>query len=598
MDKKKVISIGIIALFLVIVLAGGSYAVISRTLAADKNYVVNVGDLDVVIDNESDSISLGSAYPTTDTDGKKLTPYTFTLTSNAKDNLSYAVKIIDMDGNNLGRDKIKFFVEQDGNISGPKLLSELDHIYRGVISKGQSHNFTLRIWLDIDATIAEVGKVFKGKIEVTATQIIETVYSDNSGASYPELKGDLIPVKISNTGSVTKANLAEEWYDYSKSEWANAVILNDNYGPYQDGASIPEEAIESYFVWIPRYRYRIFDEGNYTTLTAKENKEQEIEIAFESKTVRPSTGSTKGTWLTHPAFTSFDSDGFWVGKFESGYRGATSPEGAQQDVADKTKLIIKPNVYSWSNITVGNAFKTSYEYNRSLDSHMMKNTEWGAVAYLSHSKYGNVGNVRINNNTSYVTGYAATEEPTKGYSASSIVGNRQEAKIPGYDGTYTVNYYNIASVVASTTNNYSGVYDMSGGVWEYVIGTINNTAGSSDITSVVSDFYTNDIWVKYYDMYLNETNSTTFSNRILGDATGEMGPFFSQTDSDNSVRNKSSWYENYSYFTVSSFPWYRRGGYCFDGTASGLFSFAVDTGGAYPGMSFRVVLQDKFINIE
>ena len=590
MNKKKVISISVIALFLIIVLAGGSYAVITRTLAADKNYVINVGDLDVVINNESDSVSLGNAYPTTDTDGKKLTPYTFTLTSNAKDNLGYTVKIIDMDGNNLGRDKIKYFIEQDGNISGPKLLSESDYIYRGVISKGQSHNFTLRIWLDIAATIDEVGKIFKGKIQVTTTQIIETVYSDNSGASYPELKGDLVPVKISNTGSVTKANLAEEWYDYSKSEWANAVILNDNYGPYQDGAIIPEEAIESYFVWIPRYRYRIFDEGNYTTLTTKENKEQEIEIAFESKTVRPSTGSTKGTWLTHPAFTSFDSDGFWVAKFESGYKGATSTEGAQQDVSDYTKLIVKPNVYSWRNITVGNAFKASYDYNRDLDSHMMKNTEWGAVAYLSHSKYGNVGSLRINNNSAYVTGYASTVEPIKGYSTSSVDGNRYESKAPSVDGTYTLNYLNPLSVVSSTTRNYSGIYDMSGGSYEYVMGNTNNIVGSSAITSVVSDFYTNESWTKYYDKYPTQTTNIVFSNRILGDATGEMGPIFYVKDVDNSERTRNSWYNDYAQFIYDSSPWVVRGGHVIYGSGSGIFAFSHDFGRANSYFGFRVVL--------
>ena len=102
--------------------------------------------------------------------------------------------------------------------------------------------------------------------------------------------------------------------------------------------------------------------------------------------------------LTHPAFTSFDdNNGLWVAKFESGFKGATSTESAQVNSSDYTNLVIKPNQYSWRSITVGNAFKTSYDYNRELDSHMMKNTEWGAVAYLSHSKYGNIASLRINN---------------------------------------------------------------------------------------------------------------------------------------------------------------------------------------------------------
>ena len=92
--------------------------------------------------------------------------------------------------------------------------------------------------------------------------------------------------------------------------------------------------------------------------------------------------------MTHPAFISIPSTGFWVGKFETGYKGATSTSGARQNVNDASKVIIKPNVYSWKEIQVANAFYTSYNYQRELDSHMMKNTEWGAVAYLQHSTYG------------------------------------------------------------------------------------------------------------------------------------------------------------------------------------------------------------------
>ena len=417
------------------------------------------------------------------------------------------------------------------------------------------------------------------------------MYRDNSGASIPVIKGDLIPVIISDTGGVTKANIGEEWYNYDQSIWANAIILNDGYGPYNDGDTIPEEAIESYFVWIPRYRYKIFDEGKYTALGSKEASEQPIEIEFESNTTPTSTGSSEGTWLTHPAFTSFDNtNGFWVGKFESGYRGATSTEGAQQDVTDSSKLIIKPNAYSWRNIAVGNAFKTSYDYNRGIDSHMMKNTEWGAVTYLSHSKYGHIGSVRINNNINYVTGYSATEEPTKGYNESSISGNRQEKANPGVDGIYTVNYYNTSSIAASTTNNYSGIYDMSGGAWEYVMGNINNTSGSSEIASIISDFYTNITWTKYYDKYSNQTSHSIFNNRILGDATGEMGPFFSQTDPDGSKRNKSSWYGDYAFFINSSYPWFRRGGIYYNGTLAGTCAFFYYTGASYNLNTFRVVL--------
>ena len=223
----------------------------------------------------------------------------------------------------------------------------------------------------------------------------------------------------------------------------------------------------------------------------------------------------------------------------------------------------------------------------------MKNTEWGAVAYLQHSVYGSGTRIRINNNSSYITGYAGTEESTVGYNiGTSIAGNRVESTNLGVDGTYTINYLNQKSVVASTTNNYSGIYDMSGGAWEYVMGyTTRATAvgGTSGITSLYSNFFTDSAYSKYWDKYTS-TAYTNYNNRILGDATGEMEPFGSELDPDNNTRPKSSWYKDYAYFAFSSVPWFARGGCWSNGTASGIFAFPIDTGGSNVSGSFRIVL--------
>jgi len=86
--------------------------------------------------------------------------------------------------------------------------------------------------------------------------------------------------------------------------------------------------------------------------------------------------------MTHPVFLSIPSTGFWVGEFESS-KSNNNPDNS----SNSDGVQIKPNVVSWRNIQVGNAFYTTYDYERNLDSHMMKNQEWGAVAYLSHSKF-------------------------------------------------------------------------------------------------------------------------------------------------------------------------------------------------------------------
>ena len=209
------------------------------------------------------------------------------------------------------------------------------------------------------------------------------------------------------------------------------------------------------------------------------------------------------------AFTSFESNGMWVGKFETGYKGATSTTSAQ---------IVKPNVYSWRNITINNIFLTSYNYKRNLDSHMMKNTEWGAVAYLSHSKYGINDDIRINNNSVYITGYAKTERPTCGYTNSNENCNRFEGTSINQDGTYTKRYNTEIGYLASTTGNITGIYDVSGGAHEYIAAYMAGKLGSSEITPTDYDS-------KYFNVYNASSTTTGYQYRILGDATGEMGPF-------------------------------------------------------------------------
>ncbi len=389
--------------------------------------------------------------------------------------------------------------------------------------------------------------------------------------------------------SVKKAAI----YDRALSEeeitkyYKNDIIINDDtdllkYVNFEKTTAndeiIPENNIESYFVWIPRYKYKLFNVDNYSLTTVAsasevESKAQEIEIEFESRYDKVSNGSKNGEWLTHPAFTSFDTNGFWVGKFETGYKGATTTTAAQVNESDFTKVIIKPNVYSWRNITVKNIFETSYNYNRDADSHMIKNTEWGAVAYLSHSKYGIDKEININNNSSYKTGYSSL--PTL-----------DQSSYPGTYGdgeNYNQPYNTSIGYLASTTRNISGVYDMSGGAWEYTAGYMSGQLGNSEITPTSYDS-------KYIDVYSSSSTIISFNYRILGDATGEMGPFNNYLEKNGTSYYHGSWYNEEAHFINSSFPWFFRGGYWDRGVLAGIFYFDRFTGGVHVNVSFRLVL--------
>ena len=410
----------------------------------------------------------------------------------------------------------------------------------------------------------------------------------------PKLSGALIAVTIEDDGTVKKADTNTKWYSYEEKRWANAVILKDEGKSYNNGEVIPEEEIESYFVWIPKYSYKLWDLGNYTNDTEIDaSKVHSIEIRFgttntsdsiEGECTTPKVSGESGNcevgdYMTHPAFLAFNTTGLWVGKFETGYSGATTTTEAAKNTTEVDKVIVKPNVYSWRSIQVANAFTVSYNYKRELESHMMKNTEWGAVAYLSHSIYGINGEIRINNNGDYKTGYAATTEN----------GDRSTTEVAMWNTP--------TGYLASTTGNITGIYDMSGGVFEYVMGVMKDVNGNlmsgenssynsgfngtlSDGNSIINGINFPDS--KYYDVY--NYNSIFFSKaqRILGDATGEMGPF--------SISSISSWYTDYAYFVYGTSSWFYRGGTSYSGSSSGAFYFMKNHGGGSGMISFRLIL--------
>ncbi len=487
------------------------------------------------------------------------------------------------------------------------------------------------------------------------------IYKEEAlNGAIPDLgNGRLIPVTIlsneaptdspypnGHSGKVEKADITQAWYSYKDKQWANAVILKDGkVDDYQPGDEIQESEIESYFVWIPRYSYKLKNDesvyNGYTTAEMigkvtdvndfyKQHSNQAtnnaFEITFETKNSGIKNGTSKGSAHTHPAFVAFDSNGFWVGKFETGYNGAINVAGAQKNTQESDKIIIKPNTFSWRNIQVANAFYTAYNYKRELESHLMKNTEWGAVAYLTQSKYGRCTEkdgtstceeVKINNNSNYITGYSAKNDPTCGRSCYNETDSTELNK----DGEKGYSYYNFKSQASSTTGNYYGIYDMSGGAWEYVMGVMqgadNNALPSSgrdkEHNSGFNGLYTyceengnnasnaiecgidiakNDGYnwpsSKYYDLYDYISSEQDYQRGILGDATKEMGPFYSI---DYSVLEYIGNYNaDYAGFVWPNASWFLRGGSSAWGADDGIFSMYHQSGETNSDISFRIIL--------
>ena len=406
-------------------------------------------------------------------------------------------------------------------------------------------------------------------------------------ANTPELDEGMIPVRYdgSNWVKAESSNTDNSWYNYEELRWANAVTVSSTsrstYQSAEVGTVINMNDIETMWVWIPRYSYTIGSEdgtnyygkkGCYLESEPTIELPGEIDIKFVSSDIKDRgtakyvTTSGAREYYTPDAFTfgSVELSGIWVGKFET----SSSNPSASYGGGNTTELdaLIKPNVTSWRFINVSNAFNVSlkmndegnrYGFSSNVDTHMMKNSEWAVVAYLSQSKYGKLGN------TDYT---GVNKEVYQNKSDSYITGCSWGAPSGGTESDYGCQYqYNVEinGTGASTTGNIYGIYDMSGGAWEYVMANYNDMVGNSGFTSMPES--------KYYDKYTTSDVNTACNGSAC---------------ISHSLLETDGWYGDYYTMVNNTSPWMLRGGH-FEGNAhAGVFRFygtgiVGDTGAAF-----------------
>lgn len=315
------------------------------------------------------------------------------------------------------------------------------------------------------------------------------------------------------------------------------------------GTTIKDSDINEFYVWIPRFKYRLWNVTGEPNISSYDAYTKGIDISFEKN--KESGGSIyckdnicysdeertisltqndNDKYYTPSSFTNNEELlGFWVGKYE------VSNGCKDNCLTNSSDLTILPNQESWRNNNLSNYYEAIKGKGNSY--HIIKNSEWGTISYLSHSKYGICSNMKcteIASNNTYISGKEGKD---------------------------------------STTGNIYGVYDMAGSASEFVMA--NYTSNNSLALNNSNFKYNVTIPSTDYDLYSG-------TNFILGDATKEILLTQSST---------GSWDNNYSIFIDKVNNWFIRGGMAGNEVGNGIFYYNATNDSPSEYITTRVVVR-------
>ncbi len=310
--------------------------------------------------------------------------------------------------------------------------------------------------------------------------ILGTGWNASKKVNAPKLADGLTPVVINDNGTITEVGQYDSnWYDYENKKWANAQS--------KDG---------SLWVWIPRYAYKIKysnadDRSAGGTIevvflkgTSDEAENGKNIVRATDENIQDKYFDNKGlingqdVYIVHPAFCDGSSNGykngewnseilgFWMAKFEAGvtFSNSYNTEIPSFKANQLSAIRTTDQAYEMCRSITSKGSKFGLD-SVQTNSHLCKNSEWGAVTYLTYSKFG-VGENSSKNcvkvNSKYREGTSVTGitgNNSSGVSADSLDELLKNGNI--YDWTNKEH-------CASTTGNITGIYDMNGGLWNLV----------------------------------------------------------------------------------------------------------------------------------
>ena len=212
-DKKKTILITLGVLLTICIVTSISYAYWQITKVQENNNKLVSGCFDIKLEGGK-AINLENAYPIEDTEGAKLTPYTFTITNICDLLASYTVNLEMLEGTTMASKYIKVMMNKEeiqnlANLetTGTIIKNSIESrkLVSGILGAGDSEEYTLRLWMDGDITIEDK--------EAMNKQLLSKIVVSASPSSYNPVDNGITLLKdaiLATEYQTTNVNIAKE----------------------------------------------------------------------------------------------------------------------------------------------------------------------------------------------------------------------------------------------------------------------------------------------------------------------------------------------------------------------------------------------------
>ena len=236
--KKNRLILAIITISLVgLIGIGMSYAYWRSTVIQDKTNVGASKCFSIELANQANEINLTNAYPITDAEGRKLTPYTFTLKNTCSMAAKYNLNMEMLSGTTLNSGYVAVLV----NNKDIRLLSSYDAATTvidgstesrtldiGLLEGNSSKDYSISLWIDEDVTLEDdiLNKVFKSKI------VVDAIATEKSALDVAvDVARDKIIASVDTTGKCPTIN-SDGTVDVSEIETTDGYLCTapDAYG--------------------------------------------------------------------------------------------------------------------------------------------------------------------------------------------------------------------------------------------------------------------------------------------------------------------------------------------------------------------------------